>query len=1758
MKKLLFLFLISLFSTNIYSQNFTVNVENIKEGDSILVIATKSSESLFKKWINYSDDPNSAKFTLSDGEWSIKLDATGYTYPSQKVVTIPNDISATFALTEMTGGDFTYNWRDDGSAAGHSTQSYSAEPTKIIVLNDTVSVPTGFSAVKLRTEYGIVLSDDVEIWSKEDAYRLYKMFSNLPYNPYGEGTTLNYETGENIRGVFYLSEDEIYEDISIETKDGVKHATVSQSAFTYANPQIVKLDGIRGKFFSKRLYHTVVNFITDFANDDNMVSWLARERFGIEFLKSNDFLQELMGETKSNFQEFYASEKLEILAMFEELPEGFHKQDGLKYLVRRIDGQDHPLPAYRQAAGIAWTSMETMEFMSKAFVSGNLSDTRRLILHEKAHFLWEYTFDQTTKDDWADLGEWFLDPTSPSGWSTTNTTEFVSAYAHLKNPNEDMAESIAIYLTNPDRLINVSQKKYEFVRDRIMHGTRYVSIIREDLTFTVYNLYPDYTFPGKIIELDLKVEGGPEEDKVVTMEITLESNDPSIDGASVAYTRFNSSIGTNFDIRLFPKNGSVDSVLIGTSTLSKLSKSGYWNMSSISITDQVGNKRYENTSTVGAKLFIENPNEDITPPEFISYSAKLTQGKFTYDQNFNATSDSDGKEGQVIDFNAKWKEINKIGGGNANVRIDLPNPDQAETYFMELNTKPVDQEAEIKEMNGMLFIEDYFPNGYYGFVQYYIFDEAGNQSNVTFVNDPENFNYDDDISEFVAVRDSIFIETKYPDTIKPEIDLNNISVIAEPTNPKAPNGETRVDINFNARDLSNYEGHEAGVYIVNLTLRDPQGKKTGYQTGNGTMNHPDLDLGNTSPELNSNWKNYRFNLVLPQGSAPGVWGISDIVIIDKVGNTKSYNFEEYVRFDIIESDVELDEPLEIEIIDKAINAGNVASIKAKISCIPCTDLKYVATIYSRYGGGAVVKSEGILDSNENIIENLDTTGILDGEVNLTVQLTDSESNLIATKTTFYSKDVVYPKAYYSKSNLQNEGTSSLDDFVIEVVVESQDIGGTYSYGISNTNSSGIANEPINGIKYSSTNQSNDTKYITGSLDSISSTLKNIDFSGINDGYIKTSLTITDQVGNQGDPEILYYFLNNNELKLIGDEIIDSDKDDVGDEIDNCPQVSNTDQADKNENGIGDVCEAPPVTVANTLTVNEDAVLTSTDVIANDTDADDDTLRLTAVSTDGSGTVAVNADGVSVDYTPAADFNGTEIITYTVSDGALTAKGTFTITVTAVNDVPVAVADALTVEEDAAITNTDVIVNDTDIEGDTLTLTAVSTDGSGTVAVNTDEVSVDYTPAANFNGTETITYTVTDGTDTSTGTFTITITAVNDAPVAIEDTLEVIEDANLTSIDVIANDTDIEDDTLTLTAVSTDGSGTLAINADGLSIDYTPAANFNGTELITYTVSDGERTDTAGTLTVTITPVNDSPVATAQSVTTIEDISIEITLSGSDIDGDMLTYEIVTNPINGSVTIADNKTTYIPSSGYFGEDTFTYKINDGTADSSTETVTISVTSNDFDEDGILNQNDECPDTPEGTTVDVNGCPVFTLPLENNKVWVTSASCIGNTDGSIGLSIEDDSYNYTVTVTGQDDPISLGAEAKTASVTGLGTGAYTVCFKVDGQDAYEQCFEVNIGEPKALSAFIDVDNDNRTTSIQLSGSSSYNVEVNGQRFDVKGDRFTTSLPSGLSIIKISTDLDCQGVIEREIFISEDILYYPNPTLGDVNVYVNRRRQ
>ena len=174
------------------------------------------------------------------------------------------------------------------------------------------------------------------------------------------------------------------------------------------------------------------------------------------------------------------------------------------------------------------------------------------------------------------------------------------------------------------------------------------------------------------------------------------------------------------------------------------------------------------------------------------------------------------------------------------------------------------------------------------------------------------------------------------------------------------------------------------------------------------------------------------------------------------------------------------------------------------------------------------------------------------------------------------------------------------------------------------------------------------------------------------------------------------------------------------------------------------------------------------------------------------------------------------------------------------------------------------------------------------------------------------------------------------------------------------------------------------------------------------------------------------------------------------------------------------------------------------------------------------------------------------MNNFKVEVGSATCIGTSDGVIDLSVEDASYDYTVTITGKENVTITGTNT-TGSVTGLSKGTYEVCFTVDGQSGYQQCFEVVVGEPPALTAFIDIDNDNRTTSIQMTGSKQYNVTINGVKQKVTGNIFQANLSTGLSIIRVETDLECQGFVEKEVFISEDIHYYPNPTQSDVKVHV-----
>ncbi len=387
-----------------------------------------------------------------------------------------------------------------------------------------------------------------------------------------------------------------------------------------------------------------------------------------------------------------------------------------------------------------------------------------------------------------------------------------------------------------------------------------------------------------------------------------------------------------------------------------------------------------------------------------------------------------------------------------------------------------------------------------------------------------------------------------------------------------------------------------------------------------------------------------------------------------------------------------------------------------------------------------------------------------------------------------------------------------------------------------------------------------------------------------------------------------------------------------------------------------VYQGPQAPVANndSHSVNEDGTLTvnAPGVLGNDTDANNQgntnaglTVKDANSTTPGvqpesqpnNGTLTLNANG-SFTYTPNPNFNGTDSFTYKATDGGLNSNtATVNITVNAVNDAPDAVNDSATTAEDTAAL-IDVKANDTDVDGDALTITNVTNPAHGTAVVENGKVK--YTPNANYNGADSFTYTVSDGKGgTDTATVNLTVTAVNDAPDAVNDSATTAEDT-AALIDVKANDTDVDQgDTLTITNVTTPAHGT-AVVEDG-KVKYTPNANYNGSDSFTYTVSDGNGgTDTA-TVSITVNAVNDAPVADDQSVTTDEDTSKEVTLSGSDVDGDALTYTIVSDPQHGTLSGTGATRTYTPNNNYNGSDSFTFKANDGTTDSNTATVSITV-------------------------------------------------------------------------------------------------------------------------------------------------------------------------------------------------------------------------
>ena len=355
---------------------------------------------------------------------------------------------------------------------------------------------------------------------------------------------------------------------------------------------------------------------------------------------------------------------------------------------------------------------------------------------------------------------------------------------------------------------------------------------------------------------------------------------------------------------------------------------------------------------------------------------------------------------------------------------------------------------------------------------------------------------------------------------------------------------------------------------------------------------------------------------------------------------------------------------------------------------------------------------------------------------------------------------------------------------------------------------------------------------------------------------------------------------------------------------------------------------PPVAATQSVSVTEDVAKT---IVIKATDVEGSALTYTVVTQPAHGTITGTAP--TLKYAPAANYNGPDSFTFKAKDGlAYSNIATVTITVTPVNDAPVAAAQSVTIGEDIGKT---VSLKATDADGNTLTYSVVTPPAHGTLTGTAPNVI--YKSAPNYNGPDTFTFKANDGTiDSNIATVTITVSPVNDAPVAATQSVSVTEDVAKT---IVIKATDVEGSALTYTVVTQPAHGKITGTAPTLK--YAPAANYNGPDSFTFKAKDGLAYSNIATVTITVTPVNDAPLATAQSIVVNKGVSKAITLSGTDVEGSALTYTLLTQPAHGKLAGTAPTLTYTPAAEYTGEDSFTFKVKDGTVYSVAATVTIIV-------------------------------------------------------------------------------------------------------------------------------------------------------------------------------------------------------------------------
>lgn len=354
----------------------------------------------------------------------------------------------------------------------------------------------------------------------------------------------------------------------------------------------------------------------------------------------------------------------------------------------------------------------------------------------------------------------------------------------------------------------------------------------------------------------------------------------------------------------------------------------------------------------------------------------------------------------------------------------------------------------------------------------------------------------------------------------------------------------------------------------------------------------------------------------------------------------------------------------------------------------------------------------------------------------------------------------------------------------------------------------------------------------------------------------------------------------------------------------------------------------PVAVAKTVSLSEDSAhafaLEGTDLEGN---------ALTYAVTQQPAHGVLLGTGANRTYQPAANYFGPDEIRFVVNDGLLTSGvATVTFEVASVDDPTTAQPVTVAATEDTAAL---VTLRGADGDGTPVSYTT-SAPAHGTLSGTAPTLT--YTPELNYNGIDSFTYTATaEGSTPATATVTVNIAAVNDAPVPVNATVSTEED---TAVAIQLQASDVDSTSLVYSIVSP-YEGTVTGTPPGIS--YTPPANFSGTLTLGFYASDSSGGSSRGNLTIAVTPVNDAPVAIADYVATDagEPLEIAVLSNDSDVDGEPLVIEDVSDPAHGSAVIEGGKVIYTPQDGFTGIDSLTYTLADGAGATSTAAIQVGV-------------------------------------------------------------------------------------------------------------------------------------------------------------------------------------------------------------------------